>query len=206
MPSFNEQVDINTLAEDNVRTLEIPKGRLNPPIAVLLIGIPASGKSFLVNDLTKPFPLVVLSEEEMLKFLAPKITFFQRAQEQVIVLAMKSIEKLIQRGVSCIFDYNLKKRHDRQVIKQMVEVAGGRMVLIHINISKEEAYGQISKANYQVSRGEKKGVILNKDLFEYEVADTMIPLIEEHAIVYKPKEPDSLSTVVEKISKLTSRY
>ena len=206
MPSFNEQVDISTLVEDNIRTLEIPKGRLRPPIAVLLIGIPASGKSFLVKDLTRTFPLVVLSEEEMLKFLAPNITFFQRAQEQVTILAMKSIEKLIQRGVSCIFDYNLKKIHDRQVIKQMVEAAGGRMVLIHINISKKEAYGQISKANYQVSRGDKKGVILNKDLFEYEVADTMIPLIEEHAIVYEPKEPDSLSTVEEKISRLTSRY
>jgi len=205
MPSFNEHVDINVLAEDNIRTLEIPKGRLKPPIAILLIGIPASGKSYLVNDLSNPFPLVVLSEEDMLKFLAPKITFFNRAQEQVTILAMKSIEKLIQRGISCIFDYNLKKRHDRQVIKQMVEAAGGRMILIHISISKEEAYDQVSKANNLVSRGEKKGVILDKDLFEYEVADTIVPSIDEHAIVYEPKELDSLTTVVEKIARTTSR-
>ena len=205
MPSFNKQVGINVLAEDNIRTLDIPKGRLKPPIAVLLIGIPASGKSYLVNDLSNSFPLVALSEEDMLKFLAPKITFFNRAQEQVTILAMKSIEKLIQRGISCIFDYNLKKKHDRQVIKQMVEAAGGRMTLIHISISKEEAYDQVSKANNQVSRGEKKGVILDKDLFEYEVADTIVPSIDEHAIVYEPKELDSLTTVVEKIARTTSR-
>ena len=205
MTSFSEQVNINILAEDNIRTLETPKGRLSPPVAILLVGIPASGKSYLVKDLTKVLPLVVLSEENMLKFLAPKITFFNRAQEQVIILAMKSIEKLIQRGVSCIFDYNLKKTRDRQTIKQLVEAVGGRVIIIHVSISKEEAYAQIRKANYQVSRGEKKGVILNKDLFEYEVADTTVPLIEERAFVYKPKESDSLTTLVEKISRIASR-
>lgn len=205
MTSFNTQVNIDVLAEDNIRTLEIPKGRLKTPVAILLVGIPASGKSYLVKDLTQALPLAVLSEEDMLKFLAPKITFFNRSQEQVIILAMKSIEKLIQRGVSCIFDYNLKKTHDRQTIRQMVEAVGGRIIIIHIIISKEEAYAQISKANYQVSRGEKKGVILNKDLFEYEVADTIVPLIEEHAMEYKPRESDSVTTLVEKISKITSR-
>ena len=205
MTSFKTQVNIDVLAEDNIRTLEIPKGRLKTPVAILLVGIPASGKSYLVKDLTQGVQLAVLSEEGMLKFLAPKMTVFNRPQEQVIILAMKSIEKLIQRGVSCIFDYNLKKTHDRQTIRQMVEAVGGRIIIIHIIISKEEAYAQISKANYQVSRGEKKGVILNKDLFEYEVADTIVPLIEEHAMEYNTRESDSLPTLVEKIANITSR-
>ena len=202
METFNQGADLDTLAEDNIRTLEIPSNHLNPTTVIILTGIPASGKSFLAQSLVQVLPLAVLSEEEMLKFLAPKITFFKRAQEQLIVLAMKSIEKLVQRGISVVFDYNLKKKHDRFLIKQSVEAAGGRYILIHIDIPKEEAYKQISKANYEVTRGEKKGVILNKDLFEYEVADTMPPIGEERALVYRPKDPDSLDIIIEQVSRL----
>ena len=205
MPIFSGGVDLNVLAEDNIRTLQLPKGRLKPPIAVIMVGVPASGKSFLARNLAEALPLAVLSEEEMLKFLAPKITFFKRAQEQIVALAVKTIEKLIQRGVSCIFDYSVKKRQDRQTIKQTVEAVGGRLVLIHVDISKDEAYEQISKSNYQVSRGEKKGVILNKDLFEYEVATTMFPITEERPLVYKPKDPDSINTIIEQISKIANQ-
>jgi predicted kinase len=200
MSPFNEQVDLDVLAEDNIRVLELPKGRLSPPMAIILVGLPASGKSFLVQNLAKALPLAVLSEEEMLKFLAPRISFFKRAQGETIVLALKTIEKLIQRGISCIFDSSVKKRTDRHVIKQSVEASGGRLVLIHVDVTKEEAYEQISKSNYEVTRGEKKGVILNKDLFEYEVASTMLPLAEERALVYKPKEFESLNNVIQQIS------
>ena len=202
MEPFEKGSGLNILVEDNIRTLELPRNRLIPPVVIILTGIPASGKSFLVQSLVRVLPLAILSEEEMLRFLAPKITFFKRAQEQIIVLAMKSIEKLVQRGISVVFDYNLKKKHDRFLIKQSVESAGGRFILIHIDISKEEAYKQVSKANYEVTRGEKKGVILNKDLFEYEVADTMFPIGKERALIYKPEDPDGLDIIIEQVSGL----
>lgn len=206
MGFFDESAELGVLAEDNIRTLSLPGGRLKPPLAVILIGIPASGKTFLAQNLSKTFPLAVLSEEEMLKFLAPKISFFSRAQDEVMILGIKTIEKLIKRGISCIFDYNVKKRHDRNVIKQTVETVGGKFVLIYLEIPKEEAYEQLSKSNYQVSRGEKKGVILDKDLFEYEVANTMFPINEERALIYKPKNPDGLNIIIDQISRLAKGY
>lgn len=204
MSPFNEQVDLDVLAEDNIRILDLPKGRLNPPVAIILVGLPASGKSFLAQNLAKNLPLAVLSEEEMLKFLAPRISFFKRAQGEIIVLALKTIEKLNQRGISCIFDSNVKKRTDRHLIKQTVEASGGKLIIIHVDITKEEAYEQTSKSNYEVTRGEKKGVILNKDLFEYEVASTILPSVEERALVYKPKEFESLNNITQQLVMMTS--
>lgn len=204
MGPFKEQVDLNVLAEDNIRVLDLPKGRLNTPVAILLVGMPASGKSFLVQNLAQNLPLAVLSEEEMLKFLAPRISFFKRAQGELTVLALKTIEKLIQRGISCVFDSSVKKRADRQVVKQTVEASGGKFILIHIDVTKEEAYDQISKSNYEVTRGEKKGVILNRDLFEYEVASTTFPLAGEQAIIYKPKGFESINVIIQQISKLAN--
>ena len=204
MSPFNEQIDLNILAEDNVRTLELPKGKLGIPTVVGLIGIPGSGKTYLSKYLVQSLPIALLSEEEMLKFLAPRLTFFNRAQDQVVVLALKTMEKLIKKGVSCIFDFNIKKRHDRQIFKQTVEAAGGKFILIHVDVDKEEAYKRITKGNYQVTRGEKKGVILNKDLFEYEVASTMVPIAEEKALKFNSNNPEGMETLLLQISKLTS--
>ena len=61
------------------------------------------------------------------------------------------------------------------------------------------------KSNYQVTRGEKKGVIMNKDLFEFEIASTEAPTSDEEALIYQPKHPESLEAIVEKISKETRR-
>src|SRR3990170_3056486 len=95
MGFIDDPANLDILAEDNVRTLKLPKARLNPPVAIILIGVPASGKSRLVENLINTLPLVVLAEEEMLKFLAPRIIFFERAQEEILALAEKTIEKLI---------------------------------------------------------------------------------------------------------------
>ena len=204
MSPFNDQINLDVLAEDNVRTLEIPKGKLGIPTVVGLIGIPGSGKTYLSKYIVQSLPIALLSEEEMLKFLAPRLTFFNRAQDQVVVLALKTMERLIKRGVSYIFDFNIKKRHDRQIFNQTVEAAGGKFILIYVDVDKRDAYKRITKGNYQVTRGEKKAVILNKDLFEYEVASTMVPIAEERALKFNSKNPEGMETLLGQISKLTS--
>ena len=202
MGLIDDPKNLDILAEDNVRTLKLPKARLNPPVAIILIGIPASGKSRLVENLTNTFPLAVLSEEEMLKFLAPRISFFERAQEEILALAEKTIEKLILGSISCIFDYSVKKRRDRGLLREVVEKAGGKFILIYIDIPKEEAYKQLSKINYEVSRGEKKGVIMDKDLFEYEVANITPPSAAEGALVFQPQKPESMQIIIDQLSRI----
>lgn len=202
MGSFDNPSNLDVLAEDNIRTLKLPDGRLNQPLGIILVGVPSSGKTFLVEKLAAALPLAIISEEQMLKFLAPRLTFLERAQEEILSLAVKTTEKLIQRGVSCIFDYSVKKREQRALLKQTIEAAAGKYVLIHIDLPKEEAYRQVSKSNYEITRGEKKGLIMDKDLFEYEVASTTPPTLEERALKYNPQNSDSLNTLVEQVSKL----
>ena len=202
MGLLDDPKNLDILAEDNVRTLKLPKVRLNPPVAIILVGVPASGKSRLVESLINTLPLAVLSEEEMLKFLAPRISFFERAQEEILALATKTIEKLILGRISCVFDYSVKKRRDRSLLRGVVEKAGGKFILIYIDIPKEEAYKQLSKINYEVSRGEKKGVIMNKDLFEYEVTGTTPPSAGEGALVSQPQKPESMQIIIDQISRI----
>lgn len=203
MVEKRELPNIDILAEDNIRILELPKARLPIPLVILLVGLPSSGKSELVKELSQKFPLAILSEENMLKFLAPNISFFERSEEKILSLATRTMEKLIVRRVSSVFDHSIKKREYRDYIRKRIESLGGKSVLIHINIPKEDAYKRVSKSNFEVTRGDKKGVIINKDLFEYEVASTQIPSQGEHHLIHKPQNSDSVNVIVEQISKIS---
>ena len=203
MVEKRELPNIDILAEDNIRILELPKARLPIPLVILLVGLPSSGKSELVKELSQKFPLAILSEENMLKFLAPNISFFERSEEKILSLATRTMEKLIVRRISSVFDHSIKKREYRDYIRRRIESLGGKSVLIHINIPKGDAYKQVSKSNFEVTRGDKKGVIINKDLFEYEAASTQIPFQGEHHLIHKPQNPDSVNVIVEQVSKIS---
>lgn len=192
--------NIDNLAEDNIRILKLPVSKLAKPLAIILLGLPGSGKSTLVDFLSKNLPLAVLSDESMAHFLLPyKATFFQHSQKEALELASKTMEKLIQRGISCIYDSSIKNRADREAIRKLIIAAGGVVLLIHINLSKEEAFKRVERGNLDVTRGEKKNFIMNRDLFEYEVASTQMPSLEEATLDYESRERENLTTLLEVI-------
>ena len=79
---------------------------------------------------------------------------------------------------------------------------GGTYVLIYIYIPKELALERVSKQNFEVTRGEKKGFIMNKDLFEYEINSTQIPLSGENHLVYEESNPESLIAIKKYLKEL----
>lgn len=193
--------NLDTLVTDNVRILKIPRIKLKQPLAIILVGFLGSGKSTLAARIANDFPLVVLSDEAMSHFLLPyKATFLQHSQKDFLALAIATMERLISEGVSCIYDSNIKFTDDRRIIKQMVEAAGGKLVTIHLTLSKEEALRRIEQQNFQVSRGEKKGFIVNKDLFDYEVLSMQIPSNEEDHLVFESTKPENYLALRDQIA------
>ncbi|OGY25645.1 MAG: hypothetical protein A2864_01680 [Candidatus Woykebacteria bacterium RIFCSPHIGHO2_01_FULL_39_12] len=195
-------LNLETLSEDNIRTLKLSKERFKKPLVIILVGIPSSGKTTFSQTLSSSLPLVILSEEYMIRFLAPRATFFEKAQTETFQLAVKTMEKLVQSGVNCIYDSSIKKKSDRNLIKNRIEKMGGTYVLIYIYIPKELALERVSKQNFEVTRGEKKGFIMNKDLFEYEINSTQIPLSGENHLVYEESNPESLIAIKKYLKEL----
>ncbi|MDP2670910.1 MAG: AAA family ATPase [bacterium] len=177
--------NIDKLAADNIRLLKLPDKKISPSVAILFVGIPGSGKSTLATKLSEDFPLALISDEQMAHFLfTTKSTLLEHSQKESLELASKTIEKLVQQGYSCVYDSNVKNRTDREVIRDLVAGSGGKFLLINLQVEEELAFERVSKANFAVSRGEKKGFILDKDLFQYEVSSTQMPLPEEQALVF----------------------
>jgi predicted kinase len=187
-----QELNFDVLAEDNIRTLHVPKVAFEKPVCVVMVGIPEAGKTFLAKNLSEKFPLAVLSETDMVAFLSPRATIFKRGALEVFQLAIKTIEHLIKGGKACIYDANIKTREQRSLIKTAVEQAGGSFLLVYVSCPKELCYERLQKHNLAVNRGEIKGFILDKDYFEYEVASTRLPAPEEHHLVYNCENPESI--------------
>ena len=191
-----EALNFDTLAEDNIRTLPVPTATFKKPLCICLVGIPASGKSTLASKLAEKFPLTVLNEEYITSFLIPKTSVFTRNSPEVFQLATKTIEHLLVAGKACIYDSNVKTREQRALIKKIAEEAGGSYVLIYLNCPRETCYERLQKHNLDVTRGEAKGYILDKDLFEYEVASTSPPAPDENHITYGCENPEGVFQVI----------
>ena len=197
-------LDFDKLAEDNVRTLNVPPVVYKRPVAIILVGIPASGKTTLVNKLAERFPLAILREEDMTTFLSPRATIFKRSSADVFQLAAKSIELLIKRDKSCIYDANVKTNEQRMLLKKITEDAGGVYQLVFTSCPKEICYERLQKHNLDITRGDKKGFILDKDLFDYEMASTRLPTPEENHIVASCDKSEDFYQIVSVIEKRLS--
>ena len=195
-------LDFDVLAKDNIRTLKLPTTVFRRPAVFILVGLPVSGKTTLVHKLTDKFPLTILSEEDMSAFLSPGATIFQRNSTEIFQLALKTIEFLVKMGKACIYDANVKTREQRKLIRQVVEEAGGTYALIYLNCSKEECYKRLRKHNLAVERGEAKGFILDRDLFEFEVSSTDLPTTEEAHLGYNSEDPESIYQLFPQVEKI----
>jgi len=188
-------LNFEILAEDNIRTLKVPAVSFEKPLCIILVGIPCSGKTLLTEKLAEKFPLTTLAEEDMMAFLAPRATIFRRGSLEIFQLATKTIEHLVRAGKACIYDANVKTREARQLLKTVVEGAGGTCLLIYLNCPKETCYKRLQKHNVEVTRGEARGFILDKDFFEYEVASSRMPAADEHHLTYNGESLEEASLI-----------
>ena len=195
-------LDFDVLAKDNIRTLTLSTLVFRRPAVFILVGLPVSGKTKLSRRLAEKFPLTILAEEDMSAFLSPRATIFQRNSPEVFQLALETIELLVRIGKACIYDANVKTREQRKLIRQVVEEAGGTYALIYLNCSKEECYKRLRKHNLAVERGEAKGFILDRDLFEFEASSTDLPTTEEAHLGYNSEDPESIYQLFPQVEKI----
>lgn len=176
--------NLDLIVKDYIRVLELPAIKSKNPITILLVGVPASGKSYLAQNLARNLPLVWLSENSIQSFLVPKISFTNRGREEIITFTKEVVRQLITQKYSCIVDINLKKLRERDGFRNTIEDAGGQTIVIYLNCSADFAFERIRKRNQQIIRGEVAGFILDWDYFQYEVNTIEPPVRRERALTF----------------------
>ena len=182
--------NINLIVKDYIRTLKLPSEKSKKPIAILLVGIPASGKSYLAQNLASTLPIVLLSENDIQSFLVPKISFFERGQDVITQFSKEVVKTLVKVGFSCILDANLRTSKTRLEFRQEVEKLDGLAIIIYLNCPKKVAFERIRKRNSEIVTGESEGFVMDWDYFEYEINTTQPPIRTERAITFDSSKPN----------------
>jgi predicted kinase len=176
--------NIEQNATDFIRTLEKPDQKYNKPIAIILIGVPAAGKSYFCQNIVSSLPFTLVSENSIQSFLVPKITFFERGTGQILDFARETIKQLTKMGFNSILDMNLKTFVQRDMFRLTVQEVGGEVVMVHLTCPNEVCFDKIKKRNLEIQRGDVKGFIMDWDYFLFEVNSTGEPIQSENAISY----------------------
>ena len=173
---------LNVIADDYIRTVKLPQFKSKNPVAVIYVGAPGSGKTYLTQKLTTEFPFLLISHERIQSFLTPTATFFERGQELIYDLVEIVIPKLISLGVCSLFDLNFKVRARRNQLRGKVFESGGHLLTIYLNCPVSFAFNQIQAANRKIVAGEKTGFVIDRAFFQFEVSTTEPPNLDENAI------------------------
>jgi predicted kinase len=120
--------------ERDLRVLEAALAELPAPQAVpalvVLSGLPGSGKSYLVAEICRRYPLARLESDSMRKVLFSRPVYSQRESGRLFTAIHALLEILLARGIPSILDAtNLKIAH-RQPIYDIAKRHGAKLIIV----------------------------------------------------------------------------
>lgn len=170
-------MDQETLVKDMIRTMTLPKERLEKPMAVILVGAPATGKTFFAKKIITQLPLAYFNNQQIERYLMPHVKFFDNDQVS-LQFSFAVIRELIKQKVSVLYDYSVDRISDRHQIKEEVTQLGGQVIVVAIECDDEVVYRRIKDDNIKIVGGAKKGFVLDQDHYLYKKGLIQSPLSE----------------------------
>lgn len=162
------------LVKDTLRILDLPKERFKSPLVVLFVGAPASGKTFLAQEIQKHLPFCRLTSDVIRAFLVPSPTFYAQETAYVFELIDAVVSELVRKKINVLYDANLKKKSERKRVRESVEANGGRVFVIYTKCDETLAFKRIQERNQRIQAGEARGFIIDWEYFRF-VLNTLEP-------------------------------
>jgi hypothetical protein len=106
--------------------------RKRPALAVL-VGLPASGKSRVAEELRARTGAVVLESDALRRLLFPRRTYSAEESRRLFAAVHRAIEELLAEGVSVIVDATNLAEAERAPLYEIAERRGARLVLAQVS-------------------------------------------------------------------------
>ena len=107
------------------------------PVLILISGLPGTGKSYLARKLAEWEPFVVLEADSVRKTLFPQPTYTAWESHWVHCTIHALIRKFLAQGLRVIYDATNLVEHHREMVYQIADNAGARLVIV-VTVAPEE--------------------------------------------------------------------
>lgn len=121
----------------------------------VLVGLPATGKSRLAEDLRSRTGAVVLESDALRRLLFRRRTYSAGESQQLFAAIHNATEHLLKEGVSVILDATNLVQAERAPLYEIAERTAARLVLVHVTAARNVAHRRLARRGEAgVSRSE----------------------------------------------------
>ena len=102
------------------------------PALVVLVGLPASGKSRVAGELRKRTGAVVFESDALRRFLFPQRTYSARESQQLFAAIHAAIDELLSEGATVVLDATNLAEAERAPLRDMAARWDARLVFVRV--------------------------------------------------------------------------
>ena len=119
---------VETQAVDTAPERQLPAPK--PPVLVIMVGPPGTGKSHLARLLAERVPIRIVETDEIRRRIAPQPTYSREESGRVYRLAHREIARLLRVGENVVFDATNLYERGRRTLYRIAERTGARLLIV----------------------------------------------------------------------------
>ena len=150
----------------------------SPAIAILVSGLPGSGKTFFAKRFAPAIGAAYFSTDIMRKTMTPERTYSPMEKATVYTAMMERMDHSLRAGQTVVLDATFYKQDLRSDFVKAAQTANSKVLFIEVRANKSVVRDRLSQAR-EDSDADYKVYLNLRDLYE--------PIKEPHLVLHSDK-------------------
>jgi len=125
-------VPSDTQVERILASVEVPAERRKRPALAVLVGLPATGKTRVAQELRARTGAVVLESDALRRLLFPRRSYSAVESRRLFAAVQRAIERLLAEGMLVVLDATNVAEAEREPLYELARSRDARLVLVQV--------------------------------------------------------------------------
>jgi predicted kinase len=110
--------------------LEEQPGSNFAPVLMVMVGLPGTGKSYLVREVAQRVSVDIVQTDEIRRTLVARPEYTPEENQRVFTEAHRESERLLRQGHSVVFDATNVYARGRRILYNIAKSTGARLLIV----------------------------------------------------------------------------